>query len=556
MHYEEEGNLSQQAVNKGRTITDTHSERSNLQHRLHVLWRRKWVILQAVFLIPAAALAYSFHQQARYKASADVLISSQNALQSIVGISGLVSTQDPQRFLDTQAALAREPEVARNVVAIPTLGGITADQFLKNSSVSEKQGANLLVFSVTDHKALRAVQLAGAYAEQYVAFERKLDTRALQAALVKVRTRINSLGLADRSSALYARLFDTEQQLETALTLQTSTASVVRIPDKASKTQPKPIRNGIFGLALGLIVGLALALFRDALDLRARTAGEVVSETGLTLLARLPQPDRRLRRKNRLVTLADPFGPHAEAVRRLRTNVEFANLRARAQMILVTSAVEQEGKSTTAANLAVSFARAGLRVILVDLDLRRPFLHRFFNRHSRPGITDVALGQVELTDALFEIAVDVTVPKADKKIRWPKKRPLATPERPQQSLAVLPAGQLPPDPGEFVGTQALAAVLTEVREQADVVIVDTPPLLHVGDAVTLSAGVDAMIIVSRIDVVRRDMLAELHRMLSICPAVKLGFVLTGADREEGTYGYGGYYYPNHATEDDPRLAAR
>jgi Mrp family chromosome partitioning ATPase len=220
---------------------------------------------------------------------------------------------------------------------------------------------------------------------------------------------------------------------------------------------------------------------------------------------------------------------------------------------MVTSAVEQEGKSTTAANLAVAFARTGARVILVDLDLRRPFLHRFFDHHSRPGITDVVLGQVELADALFQVPVGVTGSSPGRLIRLTRK-PTATPERPTQSLSVLPAGQLPPDPGEFVGTQPLAATLTDLRDQADIVIIDSPPLLHVSDALTLSTAVDAMIIVSRIDVVHRNMLVELHRLLAMCSAAKLGFVLTGADHEEGGYGYGGYYRTD--SENDPRLAAR
>jgi Mrp family chromosome partitioning ATPase/capsular polysaccharide biosynthesis protein len=545
------GYLYLRQATKGRSINDTDSSQSNLQHRLHVLWRRKWVILLAVVLVPAAALAYSFHQQARYQASADVLISTQNALESISGTSGLAS-QDPQRFLDTQALLAREPAVANKVVATRPPGEITADEFLKNSSVAEKTGANLLVFTVTDHVPARAVELAAEYANQYVLFERKLDTRALQTALEKVRARIARLGPTTRNSALYASLSDKEQQLETALTLQTSTASVVRTPVGAVKVQPKPVRNGILGLALGLIIGLALALFRDALDSRARTAGEIGSETGLPLLARIPQPERRLRGKNELLMLSDPFGPDAEAFRTLKANVEFANREAHARMIMVTSAVEQEGKSTTAANLAVAFTRAGARVILVDLDLRRPFLHRFFDHPGGPGVTDVVHGQVELPDALFEVPVTVTPPASRKTAGSAGRRgPRAAALTKLLSLSVLPAGRAPLDPGEFVGTRALADVLADVRERADIVIVDSPPLLHVSDAATLSTVVDAMIVVARIDVVRRNMLSELRRMLAICPAVKLGFVLTGAGREEGAYSYGGYYH-RPPSRDEPR----
>src|SRR5207247_6981470 len=119
---------------------------------------------------------------------------------------------------------------------------------------------------------------------------------------------------------------------------------------------------------------------------RVRKAEEIAEQLGIPLLARLPQPSRGLRNKNRLAALEEPDGAAAEAFRMLRTNLDFVNIDRSAKTIMVTSAVESEGKSTTIANLAVTLARSGRRVVLVDLDLRRPYLDRFFGLGGRPGV--------------------------------------------------------------------------------------------------------------------------------------------------------------------------
>ena len=134
------------------------------------------------------------------------------------------------------------------------------------------------------------------------------------------------------------------------------------------------------------MLGIGLAFLREALDTRVRSADEVGEKLGLPLLARVPEPPRKLRNSNRLVMQADPHGAQAEAFRTLRTNIEFVNLDVHARTIMITSAIQSEGKSTTAANLAIAFARMGKRVALVDLDLRRPFLDKFFDFGDRPGL--------------------------------------------------------------------------------------------------------------------------------------------------------------------------
>jgi Mrp family chromosome partitioning ATPase len=148
------------------------------------------------------------------------------------------------------------------------------------------------------------------------------------------------------------------------------------------------------------------------LDSRIHTAGEVSDRLGLPLLARLPEPSRNLRRGNDLVMVQEPTSHEAEPYRVLLSNLEFVSHEVKPRSIMVTSAREGEGKSTTAANLAVTLARTGKRVALVDLDLRRPFLHEFFHVPPEAGLTTMAVGRASLQDALVPVALSSRPPAA------------------------------------------------------------------------------------------------------------------------------------------------
>jgi Mrp family chromosome partitioning ATPase len=325
--------------------------------------------------------------------------------------------------------------------------------------------------------------------------------------------------------------------------LKTSNATLVEAADDAIQVQPRPVRNGVLGLALGVILGLVLAFLRETLDTRVRSADEVAARLETPLLARVPEPGRRLRNEDRLVMIDDPNGHQAEAFRMLRTNLEFVSLGQHAKTIMVTSAAAREGKSTTVANLAVALARSGKHVILVDLDLRRPYLDRFFGLQGRPGLTEVVLGHVDLEAAVSPVAFAGSSAGPSHNGNWNGNGNGNGPGILTGVLEVVPSGPLPPDPGEFVGLRALSEVLDRLRARGDLLLIDSPPLLQVGDAMTLSTSVDAIVVVARLDLIRRPMLTELHRTLEKSPAAKLGFVLAGAELEEG-YGYASYgdYY--------------
>jgi Mrp family chromosome partitioning ATPase/capsular polysaccharide biosynthesis protein len=531
-----------------------HAEhRGTLPDYLAVLRRRKWLVLEAILLAPLAALFFSLNQQRLYEASAEVLLSRENLATSLTGAVDPSFNQQADRIAETQARLARVPAVVQSTLDAAGVE-MTVKDFLESSSVTARANADLLLFQVTHEDPATARRLATEYARQFTLYRRELDTAAIAGARREVQERIDELEASNAErTPLYRSLVEKDQQLATMEALRTSNASVVRPAGETEQVQPRVVRNVLLGLLLGLGLGIGLAFLWEALDTRVRSADDVTSRLDLPLLARIPEAPRKLRANDRLVMVEEPDGVQAESFRMLRTNLDFVRMERSARTIMVTSAIEQEGKSTTVSNLAVALARSGKRVVLVDLDLRRPYIDRFFDLEGAWGVTQVALGHVSLDEALTPLSL-APAPR-QRRSRFGRREEETAHEsngHGHGALLVLPSGPLPPNPGEFVASKAVDDILIRLRGQADIVLVDAPPLLHVGDALTLSAKVEALIVVTRINVLRKRMLDEVRRLLSGVPAEKLGYVLTGAGAEQGYYG-GSYDYGRGA-ERKPKTA--
>jgi capsular exopolysaccharide synthesis family protein len=493
-------------------------------------------------------LVFSLRQHDTYSASAMVLLSHQDLGAQLTGTQG--QSIDPTRDSSTQATLARIPAVAKLALANAHSNGAVGD-FLANSSVNSNPTADILTFGYTAADPVTAARLATAYARAYVAYHRNSETQPITSAINEIQARIAQTP----HGALYDSLVAQEQKLQELATLKTSDAVLVQKAGGARRNGSGTTKNVVLGLMIGLFLGIGLAFLREALDTRVRSADTVRERLGIPLLARLPRPPRKLRDRDQIVMMAEPAGVQAEAFRILRTNLEFAALGKDVGALMITSAAEQEGKSTTAANLAVAQALAGHRVVLVDLDLRRPYIDRFFGITGRPGLTDVAVGHVALDLALADISLPTplfAVSGAD--VASNGKR---TPQR--GSLRVLASGPLPPDPGEFVATPRLQEIIEQLRSDSDIVLIDTPPLFHVGDALALSGHVDAMVLVTRMEILRRGMLNELRRLLEGVPCQRLGFVIAGAESDDAYAGtYPSYYYgrPPEQTATERSAAGR
>jgi polysaccharide biosynthesis transport protein len=429
------------------------------------------------------------------------------------------------------------PEVARRAVKRAGLANWTGGDLLGASTVTSTEDSDVMTFTVRAGERATAVTLVNEYAQQFTLYRLELDTDALKAAIAAVELRMARLeATGRRDSALYASMAERRDSLDTLSTLQTARAKVVREADGAGQVEPKPARAGVLGLVIGIALGFGLAFLREALDTRVRSTRVIADRLGMPLLGRLPRPPQAFRRSSRLVTVTDPHGRHAEAVSMLMSNLELVNLEHGAESILLASAVEQEGKSTTAANLAVACARAGKRVILVDFDLRNPWIHHFFRLDQTPGLTELAIGEITLEEALQPVEVGVSVEaEVRRQFSAVSVQRADSPTSSIGALRVITSGAPDLDPAWIV-RNAFGSIVEQVRQQSDLVIVDGPPLLSTGDAVEASTRIDALLMVTRLNHVRRTMLDEVERILRQSPAIKLGFVATDAETESG-YGY-------------------
>jgi succinoglycan biosynthesis transport protein ExoP len=524
---------------------------TTLADYITILRRRKWIILALPVIAAVSAYAVSDTQSALYRATAEVLVNRSSIVTAISGVSD-PALGDPLRFLTTEASIARSPELASRVAAAGGVPGLTAGAVLGASSITARADADLLDISVSWSDPAGAARIANAYALEFTRYKSELDTQKITVALQTLKTRIKALqAQGQTASASYSILVQQQSQLETIGTLLANNTSVLQPAGGGAKVRPRPRHSAILGGLLGALFGFGLAFLAEALDRRVRSESEIEATLGLPLIGRVPAPARHLRDANGLVMLAEPTGPNAESFRKLKTSIEFLNLDRGARTIMVTSALPREGKSTTIANLAVAFARAGRTVSLVDLDLRRPFLHSFFYRGAERGISDVVVGTEKLQGALRPIALPAVPSAGAPSSNGSRSRNGLNLDGAGDARAILnllPSGTAPPSGADAVvrllENEKLNAVLADLAAQSDLVLVDAPPLLAVDDAMFLTAKVDAVIVVLHAGI-QRPLLKELARQLEASRAPALGFILTGVTEADGYgygYGYGPYSY--------------
>lgn len=322
-------------------------------------------------------------------------------------------------------------------------------------------------------------------------------------------------------------------QYQLARITQSADGATVRVVDSAPlptfAVAPNRSRALMFSAFLGMLLGLGLAIGLEKLDDSVKSPDELTGRFQLPVLGLIPGIRATSRNGNdgvplnRLVSHADPRSVVAEAYRSLRTNLSFARAQSAARTLVLTSPGPADGKSTTATNLAITFAQQSQRVLLVDADLRRAVLDKTFQLPRSPGLTEVIVGAAKIDDSIHATSVE--------------------------NLSVMVSGQLPPNPSELLGSPRMREVLAELRERFDVVLFDSPPLLAVTDAAVLSTLVDGVILVVRMGTTARAAVRRAASHLRAVHSRVLGAVLNDVDFTSGSY-YGGYgYYYAYGSHD-------
>jgi len=299
--------------------------------------------------------------------------------------------------------------------------------------------------------------------------------------------------------------------------VQVEVIQPARLPD--SPVSPDVKRNLAVGFVLGLGIGVVAAVLRSVLDTRVRSKEDISAITKLPIVGVIAKDSDAEKRS--IIALDDPKNPLVESYRALRTNLRYLDVENDQKSIIITSASPGEGKSTTAVNLAVVMADAGARVVLIDADLRKPKVAMMLGIEGSVGLSDLLIGRVNFEDALQQ---------------WGRKQ-----------LFVLPAGRIPPNPSELLGSSAMEKTLQALSAHFDYIIVDSSPTLVVTDAAILSTRTGGAIVVSASGKTRKRELADALETLGNVDGRVLGVVATMVPTKgPNSYNYGAYSYKSYS----------
>lgn len=497
-----------------------------------VIVRRSWIVIAAIIATVAPAVALSLRQDPIYEAHADMLIRTLPG-ESVFG-SGQ-QTIDPDRLVQNEISVLEGDAVFQKLKE-----NLGLDDDPPGVSGSGFTDADVISVSVESGDPQTAATLANAYVAAYIDVKREQAVDGMVAASAELQTKITGLqdkidtldnkvsasSTDDDSSAEADRRLLVDQQalfrqridqLQVDAALSAGNAELVRPASAPIKPiKPTPVRTAAIAAIVGLVLGLGAAFLVDHLDDSVRSAADLARVgTDVPVLATVPNVASR---DNRPLAISAPDSPPVEAYRNLRTNVQFLGIERKVRSIQVTSTRPGEGKTTTAANLAVVLSQTGANVVLVDADLRKPNLHRLFAIDGSNGLTNNLAGD----------PMELTI------------------QRITDQLWVIVGGPVPPNPSELLSGRRMDAFAEELGRRFDYVIIDSAPLLAVSDAAALSRHVDGVLLVVQAKQVSLPQLRESLATLERVGAPLLGVVMTRVKVDTKVSGEYDYLQPSRS----------
>jgi polysaccharide biosynthesis transport protein len=511
---------------QGRNVSNEPASTINFDRALRILRRRGPVVLVCLLIAAISAYVFAKHEQPQYTSTTSLLFSN-NDLAAVA--TGLIPVDEPQ----SQA----QQDTNVQSVGVGDIAAKTAIQLGPDWSTGKVKGAisatadsdtSYVTLSATAGTAKLAQRVASTYAKVFVTEQARDAVQGISSAVSLVTAQYKALTPAEQAQPQGLALQARSQSLAILAKLQTGNVSVAGSASLPSApSSPRVSRDVALGGILGLLIGIGIAFVLERLDRRIRDAKELESIYDLPLLASVPE------RPQYEVLSALGFAKRSaspviydEVFNLLRSYLRYFSVGRELRTVLVISAGPGEGKTTVSYNLAKSAATLGSKTLLIEADLRRGTMIAPLLGGFEPGLSDVLLGDISLESAIHSVEIGSG-----------------------GELDVLVAGEIPPpNPGELIESDAMESLLERARTLYELVVVDTPPLSLIADAVPLLTKVDGVIVVGRIGRSRRDAAEQLRKQLIRLRAPVLGIVANGLRRPAavGRNGYGYYYQARDA----------
>ena len=540
---------------------DTEQTNLSIERYLSILRRRVPWIMLCVVLAAAAAYGFSKHQTKKYTATASLVFNSNQLSQQVAGLQALSNggSQLPQQQTNLKLVQLGDMATKTAIVlahakgATPLARSLTEEGIKADLRVSTQGESNIVDVSATTTSPALAAAIANRYTEEFVYEQENANHAYYASALKLVSKQLHALEKA-KPKPTQKREITVPDAAEVALQSRAQSLGVlaelhngnVEIAQAAtvptSPSSPKTSQNTVLGAFLGLLIGLGIAFLLERLDRRIREPKDLEALYGLPLLGVVPESKALSRSSARRggdgAGVVLPAG-EAESFQLIRAHLRYFNVDRQLRTLLVASAAPGDGKTTIARHLAGAAARVGSRVLLLEADLRRPTLAQQLGVQYGPGLADVLIGAVPLSEATQTIELQAPSDESAK----------------GRTFDVLVAGAaLPPNPGELVESRAMETLLERAKSTYDLVVIDTPPLTAVSDAFPLLSKVDGVVIVGRVGRNRRDVAERLHETLSGAGAPLLGVIANGFKaRRNAPYSYA--YDYSYTSEKKQTVAA-